>query len=221
MPKIRANLPPNTPKIYHITHINNLSSLVERGGLYSDAIMLQKGILCTAIGMNEIKQRRMEELAVRCHSGTMVGDYVPFYFCPRSIMLYLLHRGNAAGLQYAGGQRPVVHLEADLHETVQWADSQGKRWAFTASNAGAYYANFYHSLDELHRIDWEAVANDNFRDSQVKEGKQAEFLLHEFFPWHLVQVIGVRDANIAEQVKTRLSKASHLPTITVRAEWYF
>jgi ssDNA thymidine ADP-ribosyltransferase, DarT len=61
---------------------------------------------------------------------------VPFYFCPRSIMLYLLHRGNHPELDYTGGQRPIVHLVADLHEIVRWAEAQGVRWAFSDRNAG-------------------------------------------------------------------------------------
>jgi ssDNA thymidine ADP-ribosyltransferase, DarT len=27
-----------------------------------------------------------------------VGEYVPFYFCPRSITLFLLHKGNHVDL---------------------------------------------------------------------------------------------------------------------------
>jgi len=50
---------------------------------------------------------------VKCHPGTKVGQYVPFYFCPRSIMLYILHRGNHPDLDYREGQGPILHLQAD------------------------------------------------------------------------------------------------------------
>jgi hypothetical protein len=39
-------------------------------------------------------------------------------------------------LDYTGGQRPIVHLVADLHEIVRWAEAQGVRWAFSDRNAG-------------------------------------------------------------------------------------
>jgi hypothetical protein len=68
--------------------------------------------------MTAIKARRLYELEVDCHRGTKVGEYVPFYFCPRSIMLFLLHRGNHPDMNYTGGQRPIVHLVADLNEVV-------------------------------------------------------------------------------------------------------
>lgn len=54
-------------------------------------------------------------------------------------MLYLLHRSNHPELSYRGGQGPIIHLEADLKESVAWAEGNGLRWAFTLSNAGAYY----------------------------------------------------------------------------------
>ena len=92
--------------------------------------------------MSAIKARRLLELEVDCHPGTKVGEYVPFYFCPRSIMLYLFYRGNHPDLDYTGGQRHLVHLEADLHEVVQWAERKEVRWAFSDRNAGTRYAFF-------------------------------------------------------------------------------
>ena len=130
-------IPPAQPKIYHITHVDNLSSIVKRG-LVSDAVMSARDGPATSIGMSNIKQRRLG-LPMDCHPGDYVGDYVPFYFCPRSIMLYILHMGNNPELTYRGGQDPIVHLEADMETVVQWANDVGRRWAFSLSNAGAYY----------------------------------------------------------------------------------
>lgn len=35
-----------------------------------------------------------------------------------------------------------MHLEAELYEAVRWAESQGRRWAFSLSNAGAVCTEF-------------------------------------------------------------------------------
>src|ERR1035441_9461886 len=56
-----------------------------------DAERIRRAVNCTIVGMSEIKRRRLEELDVHCHPGTKVGEYVPFYFCFRSIMLFLLY----------------------------------------------------------------------------------------------------------------------------------
>jgi hypothetical protein len=200
-----VSAPPSNPKIYHITHVDNLPSIIAAGSIGSDAQRIRQGLVNTNIGMTEIKRRRLEEINVVCHPGTTVGQYVPFNFCPRSIMLFIIHRGNHPDLPYRSGQRPIVHLEADLNTVVQWAEANNRQWAFSKSNAGAYYTKFSNRLDQLDEIDWAAVTALDFRDSMVKEGKQAEFLVFDDFPWHLVEQIGVIDQRMVEQVSPLVS----------------
>jgi hypothetical protein len=212
--------PPARPKIYHITHVDNLLSIMGDGHLVSDATMIARGGPATAIGMSSIKLRRLT-LPVHCHPGDHVGDYVPFYFCSRSVMLYLIYMRNHPELAYKGGQGPIVHLEADLHEVVAWADGEGRRWAFTLSNAGAYYTQYRSSLDQLDEVDWDAVAARNWRSAEVKEAKQAEFLVHGSFPWTLVSKIGARSMDISSQVNLALGSAQHRPMVEIRPDWYY
>jgi hypothetical protein len=211
---------PARPRIYHITHVDNLPSILAERGLWSDAAILSRGGPATSIGISNIKQRRLG-LPVKCYMGDCVGEYVPFYLCPRSIMLFLIHRANHPELTYRGGQGPIVHLEADLHESVAWAESQGRRWAFSLSNAGAVYAEFRNRLDQLGEVDWAAVAATDFRGEQVKEGKQAEFLVCEFFPWHLIRRIGVQTPAIQNRVLRVLSGSGRQPVVEVRRDWYY
>jgi len=144
---------PPTPSIYHITHVDNIPQIVQDGALFSDAVMVARGGPAATIGMSAIKLRRLTELRVKCHPQDHVGEYVPFFFCPRSIMLYLIHRANHPELTYRGGQVPIVHLEADLHASVAWADAHRRRWAFTLSNAGAAYTEFREDLAQLDEVD--------------------------------------------------------------------
>jgi O-acetyl-ADP-ribose deacetylase (regulator of RNase III) len=211
--------PPAHPKIYHIVHIENLASIVADGCLWSDAKMRarQGG---TVIGMNVIKERRLR-LPVTCHRPSCVGDYVPFYFCSRSVMLYVIHCRNNPELSYRGGQEPIVHLESDLHNTINWAESQGLRWAFSLSNAGAMYAQFRSRLDRLHEINWEAVSALDFRAADIKEGKQAEFLVETLFPWSLVARIGVNSLQFAQQVANITIRSNHRPAVEIRPDWYY
>jgi hypothetical protein len=212
--------PPNPTRIYHITHISNLPSILNAEGLLSDAEMIARAGPELAIGMSEIKQNRMR-FPVKCHEGDTVGEYVPFYFCPRSIMLYLLYMANHPGLTYRGGQGPILHLEADLGSTVDWANENGSRWAFSLANAGAAYAPFRNDLAKLDEIDWTAVQATDFRDAKVKEGKQAEFLVKRFCPWSLIQRVGVRSEKVQRQVLAMLEDAGHQPPVDVLPAWYF
>jgi len=215
--------PPDRPKIYHITHVANLAGIIADGGLVSDREMIERGGPAQAIGMSEIKRRRVEELDVRCHPGTKVGDYVPFYYCPRSIMLYVIYRRNHPELTYRGGQGPIIHLEADLHGTIRWANARGIRWAVSRSNAGTYavQSEFRSDVDSFEQLDWNAIAATDFRAPDVRDGKQAEFLLHDRFPFELVERIGVQNAAVAGQAKAALRSSSHRPPVEVRPGWYF
>ncbi len=212
--------PPPRPKIYHITHVNNLLNILADGGLLSDTKIAQRGGPLQSIGMAKIKQERLRR-DVHCHPGTKVGEYVPFYFCPRSVMLYVIHCANHPGLTYRGGQDPIIHLEANLPTVVQWANANHVRWAFSLSNAGAYHAEFYSDLQDLDKLNWDAIAATDFRDSDIKEGKQAEFLVHGFFPFELVERIGVRTDVFKEKVLQILRISGYSPRVEVLPNWYF
>lgn len=171
--------------------------------------------------MNRIKRRRLEQLVVSCHPGTTVGEYVPFFFCPRSVMLYILHMGNHPDLEYTDGQRAIVHLQADLRQTIEWARIHGIRWAFSDGNAGAAYTGFYDQLTDLDKIDWQAVRATDFRLPAMKESKQAEFLVYRAFPWFLVERIGVIDAEIARGVESIATEEAGHPGVVVKPRWYY
>lgn len=210
---------PAHPKIYHIVHADRLQSIINDGRLWCDAEITRRAPAGTTIGMNGIKQRRLNELTLTSHPALHVGDCVPFYFCPRSIMLYLISQCNHPDLDYRDGQVPIIHLEADLRETVAWAEAHDKRWAFTLSNAGAYYFEDRCDLAHLDDINWNAVQADRWQ--QCKEGKQAEFLIEQQFPWELVSRIGVINAEIHARVSAALGGRVHRPRVEVKREWYY
>jgi hypothetical protein len=216
---------PENPKIYHIVHVDRLPSIIEAGGLLSDAEMASRPGTGTVIGMGKIKQRRLTELTLTSRPGLYVGQCVPFYFCPRSVMLFLIWRANDPDLTYRGGQGPIVHLEFDLQAMVQWAEGDGRRWAFTLSNAGAYYFEDRADLASLHEIDWGAVnakwwAGRGVPES-VQHGKQAEFLVEGRVPWELVERIGVSSLEVVHAVEAACGACSHRPRTEIRKDWYY
>ena len=214
---------PAQPKLYHIVHVDRLRTIVADAHLWCDrevSLRTSRGAKAgTAIGMSSIKHRRLNELKLTSHAELFVGDCVPFYFCPRSVMLYLIHQANHPALSYRGGQEPIIHLEADLHAVVSWAQHKGLRWAFTLSNAGAYYFEDRCDLSQLGEINWPAV---EARDWQaLKEGKQAEFLLEHAFPWQLVERIGVKSTRVCRAVMRALPPLEHRPPVEVQRMWYY
>lgn len=87
--------------IYHITHGRNLAAIIAAGGLWCDAQIAARGLTPLGIAHQHIKERRKQRI-VPCAAGGTLADYVPFYFAPRSPMLYAIHSGYVE--RYDGGQ---------------------------------------------------------------------------------------------------------------------
>lgn len=211
---------PRNPKIYHIVHGDRLKSIIHNGSLWCDDEAQQRNAPGTMIGMAHIKaRRRMKYLS--SHPDLALGACVPFYFCPRSVMLYLIHMKNHEELSYRGGQDAIVHLQATLLDAVEWAEDNNRRWAFTSSNAAAGYSADYADIEYLDRIDWTAVAALNWTRNEIKAAKQAEFLMERSVPWTLIRQIGVRSKPIADRVREIIESAPHKPMVQVRSQWYY
>jgi hypothetical protein len=100
---------PANPKIYHIVHVDRLALIIDQVCLWSDAAVKHKGLGGTMIGMSHIKQRRLTN-SLSSHQELTVGQCVPFYFCPRSIMLYIISQENHEDISYRCGQQSIIHL---------------------------------------------------------------------------------------------------------------
>lgn len=215
-----VNPVPQEPKIYHITHVNNLAGIIRDGVIWSDVKRIERGIVNQNIALTGIKDFRINK-AVLCHAGTTVGQYTAFYFCPRSIMLCKIWYNNDPEMSYRGGQEPIVHLEFDLQDVIAWADHHHRKWTFTDRNARAGYASFFKDIDKLSEINWSAVQTTSFADSQIKDSKQAEFLCYESAPFGLVSKIGVYNSAIRQRVAEILSNINPAPTISIEPMWYY
>lgn len=213
---------PKNPKIYHIVHLDRLRSIVCDGYLWCDASVSKRDISGTGIGMSGIKKRRLSK-PLQSHTDLCVGDCVPFYFCPRSVMLFVIYRGNHPDLSYTEGQEAILHLVGDLRHATAWANDNNLRWACTLSNAGSSMFEDFCSLSQLEKINWNHVKAVDWRSPDVKESKQAEFLVESRFPWHLVECIGVYSEDVRNRVLEVLGKHSvqHRPCVKVKRSWYY
>jgi hypothetical protein len=202
---------PTDPPIFHITHADNLASILREGGLWCDRKRIQRKLINTNIGHLHIKERRMARVVQTRTNGTL-GDYVPFNFCPRSVMLFVVSRGHQ---DYGGGEDSVLHLVS----SVALATSLGSAWAFTDRHADLAHAIYYEDLRLLQEVPWSVMAKPYWSD--VKEERQAEFLVGEFFPWTSVSEVATKTQAVANRVARELSTARHRPPINVRPNWYY
>jgi hypothetical protein len=174
--------------VYHITHIRNLPSILEAGGLMATNSLRRQRINYVDIAYQGIQDRRATT-RVPCGAEGVLHDYVPFYFAPRSPMLYTIHKGNVES--YREGQAPVIHLVCAA-EAIEAAKIC---FVFTDGHAVMGYTDYFDELQDLAAIDWEIMEAkywaDTDEDGDRKRRRQAEFLIHQFCPWTLIEEIGV------------------------------
>jgi hypothetical protein len=204
--------------IYHITHIENLPTILAQERLWCDRESAQRGLTKIGIAHAHIKERRAKRVVPTGPGGTL-ADYVPFYFAPRSPMLFAIHRNQVVG--YQGGQSDIVHLVS----TAESVQTSGRAFVFSDGHADMAISTFFSDLADLKQVDWkmmkETYWNDKPSDGDRKRRRQAEFLTHGFFPWNLVSELGVMNQAMAGKVNSLLAGAAHVPIVSVRRNWYY
>jgi ssDNA thymidine ADP-ribosyltransferase, DarT len=129
------------------------------------------------------------------------------------------------GLSYRGGQDEIVHLVADLRESVAWAETEARRWAFTLSNAGAYDFEDRADMDQLAEVNWDAMEANRWSganvDPSIKRDKQAEFVVEHSFPWHLIKGIATKNDRVAKIAAQGVTGGGHQMTIKPMPTWYY
>ena len=212
-------VPIPTP-IYRIVHVDNLPVILQRGGLHAPNHLPNDGLIYRTIHNVDIQNVRQVRRIPLGLCGT-IHDYVPFYFGPRSPMLYQLHTGWVAG--YTEGQSPLIYLVS----TVQAVVKAGLRWVFSDGHGIAIFTSWFDNLADLAKVDWDTVYarlwRDTVDDMDRQRRKQAEFLVHEFCPWEVIQEIGVIDGVALAQVEAILKQfdVNMRRLVHIRGEWYY
>lgn len=209
---------PDPVWLLHFTHACHLDSIQQEGLVCDSAV---GGRLTCEAGEPSIKARRRLR-PVHVGPRGVVADYVPFYFAPRSPMLYSINAGNVPS--YVGQQRDLIYLCT----TVQRLLAHEVQLVMSDRNASLAYAKFAMSPDEWYAeefIDWRLMSERIWRDDDEhpnrKERRMAECLAHRSVPWEAVRVIGTYDQEQADAIAAILQGNDHQPGVVVRREWYF
>jgi len=88
--------------VMHFTHVENLPGIIANG-LVSDLTARSEGSILVDVGEQSIKLARRTR-AVGLRPGGVVADYAPFYFAPRSPMMYSIDHGNVATYRQGCGR---------------------------------------------------------------------------------------------------------------------
>lgn len=171
-----------------------------------------------SIAYEGIQQRRAET-EVPIHPFGTLHDYVPFYFAPRSPMLYAIHKRKLEG--YTGSQQDIIYLITK----VQIIETNHIPYIFTDGHAIMALSEFYNQSSDLDKIDRQIMKgtywNDTEQDGDRKRRRQAEFLVKDFLPLHLLKGIAVKNTETETNVKKILERYGNILPVRVKYEWYY
>jgi hypothetical protein len=209
---------PQPTYIYHITHIRNLPSILARGGLLACGDLRRLDVGYTDIAHQHIQDRRAAKRVLRGPGGVL-HDYVPFYFAPRSPMLFAISKGRVEG--YDEGQEPVIYLVT----TTQHIQMLALPFVFTDGHGTMDVTKYFDHLDDLGRVDWNIMRARYWHDTDEhldrKRRRQAEFLIHRAVPWGAILCLGVMSAPMQAQVQALIRAEAHRPPVRIHRDWYY
>jgi hypothetical protein len=221
---------PRPTRLFHITAIANLPAILATGALLSKNGGAAAGINYQNIAHAGAQGARSTR-SVPHPPGGLVHDFVPFYFAPRSPMLYAIHGGRVAGCPWR--QADIVHFET----TVENVTAQGHSFVFYDRNATLAFSTPYTDLADLDTaVAWDLITEppqlDGFcrfwhsrpadeRYADRMERRQAEFLVRDRAPLNCMTRLGVLDAQRQTQVLRLLVQAGVPLRVNVMPNWYF
>ncbi|WP_043731186.1 type II toxin-antitoxin system toxin DNA ADP-ribosyl transferase DarT [Nocardia asiatica] len=209
---------PNPTWVYHITRLEHLPSMIEHG-IWSDRLASERSLTTISVAHGHIKARRAQRRVPVGPGGTL-ADYVPFYFAPRSPMLYAIHKGNVAN--HNSDCTRIVYLVTSVQQLRQ----RGHIVVGSDRHAVMSYARFTADDSELTGfVDWALMEQRLWFDvpeyPDRSERRQAELLVHEHVAWDSIQGVATRTEAVNIEVR-RLIEASGRSTRTAaKPEWYF
>lgn len=163
--------------LYRMTHIENIPHVLQYGITHRNSQSANSNFV--PIGDNSLINRRNSHIL---NNGTVLGDYIPFYFGTRSPMLYVIQRGfngviktNPENIIYC-----VTSIAKIIDSEINFMFTDGHAIdSFSTEYSKAQIENIDNILD-YNAINANVWIDEN--DLDKKRRKEAEFLLSQDLP---------------------------------------
>lgn len=212
--------------IFRITALENLPHLLQNGICCRNCTHLVQHPEYVSIGDEDIIGKRDQRKVDVTPFGTL-SDYVPFYFAPRSPMLYRICKTNP--LAHEQVVYIVSRANVIAEANIPFVFSFGHSLMAFGGFSNQFFSN---QLTDFDRIDWEIMRakywhrrtntneeEDNDNDRQRR--RMAEFLVYQQFPVSCIQAIVVGSETAAFTVGELVANFAPSISVRLRPEWYF
>lgn len=215
-PPLSRILTPKEALIFRITHVRNIPWILRKGLRCANGGNVDP--LFVSIGNPDLIAKRRLRMVDIPPGGTL-ADYVPFYFTPRSPMLYNIKTGWG-GVKQRPNEEIVI-----LVSSLVTLNERGIPFVFSDRHAYLLQARFYSDLDDLGNLDFDSLQRSDFVRSAEAPEKfdryQAEALVFGSLPLDALTGIACYTRDVKLELEAMASEAGVAPRIEVRDDWYF
>jgi hypothetical protein len=205
-----ADLDLAAQRVYHLTHIDNLASILADGVISADAAGA-----APSVDISSPHAREARRTITVDDEGNAVANYVPFFLSPTSAVWGSIRTATAdPRLATAPAPTEFVLLVTSLRAV---ADVRSGESALVLSDRDATHplARFATTRDAGDRM--LRKLNNDLDSTQLLE---AEFLVHNDVPFELVTVITVGNDRARNAVKELLRGTAFKTRVAIHPPWF-
>ena len=198
---------------FRLVHIQNIPHVLQYGFVHKDSVYADPNYV--PIGDAAIIRVRSSR---QLNGRYSVGDYIPFYFGPRSPMLFVIQHGYNGVKQYNPEELVycVIKLEDIVSSTIDCVFTDGHALYFITKlydKSRLKDVNQIISYEDVYTANW---VNEDDRD--LKRRKEAELLLKDELPSQFIKGFVVYNNKACEKLQSYGVQPSQ---IAIRPSYYF
>jgi hypothetical protein len=201
--------------IFRITHRDNVPWILENG--MHSRTGKKFDLTCRNIGNVDLIEKRSRR-PVPVPPGGTLGDYVPFYFTPFSIMMLNIKTGY--NVKQVANEEIVIFVSSLRH-----VSDKGGKFVFTNQHAYPLAAKYFNDLADLDQVDWDLLQRRDFKhdpdDPGKKERYQAEALIWKHVPLEALQGVCCYTPAVEKQIQTEIERRDLKFKVAVQQGWFF
>jgi len=213
-PAAGTPIDPKTVRIYHLTHVDNLASILGEGALLAD-----RAGAAPAVDVSAPSAREFRRSAPVPGNGSVVADYVPFLLSTDAHVWNAIRTATPDPRLAPGAveRQPADHVilvssvasavgaRTDTAGTVVVTDADAAAGGVAAASE---WPGVLRMLQRLHR------------EEEGSRMLSAEFLVRESLPLERVLLIAVGNDRVRDRVRTALDAVGLRTRVAVYPPWF-
>jgi hypothetical protein len=188
--------------LFRITHIDNIPHILRHGLMARHSGNANDTFV--SIGDSSLIEER-DDIDAPVPPGGKVSEYIPFYFGPRSPMLFRIATGFDGVKKYP--QEEIVYII----ESLDKIKAHKLSFFFTDGHLKSLTSTAYNDERHLNKLDWEVIFAQYWKsddaDLRRQEKKQAELLVKDYVPVNAIELFGVYNEKAPQTMISLLAAA--------------